>query len=117
MANPLLNIPCIGYYKLDLNDNPVPVQTFQEYYDWKNSLDKSVQTGIGFTVEKTKLDGVTVSTVFLGSDHGYNSDKPVLWETMVFSEGDDNEDCQRYTSQAEAIAGHWEICKRYRKND
>ena len=35
-------------------------------------------------VAKTSEPGVDVSTVFLGIDHSYNSDRPLLFETMVF---------------------------------
>lgn len=30
------------------------------------------------------IDGVNVSTVFLGLDHSFGGDEPILWETMVF---------------------------------
>ena len=48
-----------------------------------------------------------VSTVFLGVDHSFNGGPPVLWETMVF--GLENEFMERYTSHADALAGHAEI--------
>ena len=36
--------------------------------------------------EKTRVNGVLVSTVFLGLDHNYNSEgPPVLFETMTFT--------------------------------
>jgi hypothetical protein len=51
------------------------------------------------------IDGVRVSTVFLGLDHGYGGSDPVLWETMVFGGRHDNW-MDRYTSYESALAGH-----------
>jgi hypothetical protein len=48
---------------------------------------------------------VMVSTVFLGMDHGYNSDKPILFETMIFG-GEHDEYQERYATYEEALAGH-----------
>jgi hypothetical protein len=60
---------------------------------------------------RTELPGVTVSTVFLGLDHQYGDGPPVLWETMVFTEGNStvsgfNEEQWRYTSRESALEGH-----------
>lgn len=59
---------------------------------------------------------VTVSTVWLGIDHGFGfvsagSDEnyqPIIFETMIFS-GDDMVDtqCTRYATESQAIEGHW----------
>lgn len=48
-----------------------------------------------------------VSTVFLSLDHGWGDGPPLLWETMIFwlDHPLDN-DCERYTSRADAEAGH-----------
>jgi hypothetical protein len=43
--------------------------------------------------------------VFLGVDHAHLGGPPVLWETMIF--GFENDEYQeRYTSKADALAGH-----------
>lgn len=80
--------------------------------------------GLWFTtadrhVAKTELPhGFTVSTVFLGIDHGWNSDKPILFETMVFGDYDEVNlaeagiHTQRYASWAEAEDGHIETVDR-----
>ena len=85
-------------YKLDEQNNPVPC-TIIEMCEWKS--DNPDKRRVGFDEQ----DGVSVSTVFLGSDHSYHDGPPVLWETMVFG-GPHNEWCQRYTSHADALAGH-----------
>lgn len=61
-------------------------------------------------VAKTVIGAVTVSTVFLGLDHGYGNGPPVLWESMVFG-GPRDGDERRYTSRAHAEAGHAEMVR------
>jgi len=53
-----------------------------------------------------------VSTVFLGTDHNWFDGPPILWETMVFIDGEDCEQ-QRYSSRDEAIIGHNTLVARY----
>jgi hypothetical protein len=65
-------------------------------------------------VARTKLGKYLVSTVFLGIDHGFNSPRPILFETMVFSSHtppDKKWDHQqrRYGSIAAALSGHREM--------
>jgi hypothetical protein len=54
--------------------------------------------------------GVSVSTVFLGLDHGFLDTRPLLFETMVF--GDTyNDELRRYSTRAEALFGHARIVR------
>ena len=48
-----------------------------------------------------------ISTIFLGIDHGFGGQSPILFETMSFL-ADDNADgyFDRYSTWAEAEAGH-----------
>lgn len=63
-------------------------------------------------VEQTMVNRYWISTVFLGLNHNWDDDGPPLWfETMVFEElssGKTKSDrfCRRYTTWAEAEAGH-----------
>jgi len=60
-------------------------------------------------VARTEVaEGVEVSTVFLGIDHSWGSGPPLLFETMVFRAGDGG-DCWRYTTHAQALAGHDQV--------
>jgi hypothetical protein len=94
-----------SWYKLDKDNNPIVCQDHAEYFAWHQSLPKETATGVGVQLARTGITiGVSVSTVFLGTDHAI-SGRPVLWETMIFG-GDRNEECHRYTSHSEAIAGH-----------
>lgn len=59
------------------------------------------------------IDDVTVSTVFLGIDHSFGSGPPLLFETMVFG-GPLDEEQVRYSTEAEAAAGHKAMVERVR---
>lgn len=56
-------------------------------------------------VKQEKIGDVRVSTVFLGLDHAWNSNIPVLWETMIFG-GEHDQYQDRYTSIEDAVEGH-----------
>lgn len=58
--------------------------------------------------------GVTVSTVFLGTDHGYGDEPPLLFETAVFG-GPFSDHMRRYSTWEEAEAGHAEVCDMVRR--
>ena len=62
-----------------------------------------------------------VSTVWLGLDHGFESDTPVIFETMIFATQDEKDDdelnqvCTRYTSEAAALTGHQQTVQNLRE--
>jgi hypothetical protein len=56
---------------------------------------------------------VTVSTVWLGLDHGFNGSVPLIFETMVFARNNDPIYEKRYATLEQAIAGHKEAVKKY----
>ena len=119
----------IQHYRLGPDGEPIPC----ELETWAKSLGLE-ETRIAWTV----VGVCEVSTIFLGVEHGYREDKPVLWETMLFQpphgptrpempawgesedawetyhsklgEGDGQQ--WRWTSQAEALAGHRDIVER-----
>lgn len=51
------------------------------------------------------VNGVKVSTVFLGIDHSFGLSKPVIFETMIFGGNFDGEQ-ERYCTYEEAETGH-----------
>lgn len=71
------------------------------------------------TVVVTQLPHVIVSTVRLSIDHGHGG-VPLWFETMVFAhDGTDitewgELDCDRYTTEEQARAGHDVIVERWR---
>lgn len=86
------------YYTLDKNNKPVP-STIEKYCEWieQNPTKKALK--------QETIDESYISTVFLGLDHAWNSDVPVLWETMIFGGAFDQYQ-ERYTSVEDALKGH-----------
>lgn len=73
-----------------------------------DDIEKSMATKNLFL---STFNEVSVSTVFLGWDHSYDSkSEPILFETMVFG-GVYNEYQTRYHTYDEAESGHKEVCE------
>lgn len=93
-----------GFYLLDDNHEPYPV----ELLDWARWFEKN-DRHVGNTV----LNGVQVSTVFLGLDHSWSvalEHVPVLFETMIFG-GDLDGEMQRCCTWGEALEVHRAMCR------
>ena len=100
-----------NWYKLDENNNPVKAKDIEDYMDWDDeNIDR-------IRVMQQTIDGVTISTVFLGLDHSYTKDntKPLLWETMIF-EGKYDQYQERYHSFNDAVDGHFKALDLVIKN-
>lgn len=55
---------------------------------------------------------ITVSTVFLGLDHGYGSPVPITFETLISRNDDDDVNVMaRYATWEEAAHGHKVACE------
>lgn len=105
--------PELSLYKL-VGALVLPVEDFLEWAIWfENAGDERI-------VGRTEVGPVTVSTVFLGLDHGWEK-KPLLFETMIFGDKDKLLDLGggrkrwvrsemgyacRYTTYVEAEEGH-----------
>lgn len=92
------------FYVLDEDGNAVPEP---DTLTWGHRMELGGRI-VGRTVLPT---GHTISTVFLGLDHNFaRQGPPILWETMIWTGSDEDRlwlDYQeRYTSRADAIAGH-----------
>lgn len=96
------------YYILNRLGEPVKMDSVLKWGQWMESHERHLA--------RDTIHGVLISTVFLGIDHRYHDEEnspPVLWETMIFCEekswaGRFNEYQRRYSSKAEALAGHKE---------
>jgi len=60
-----------------------------------------------------------ISTVHIGIDHGWHSERPLIFETMVFKGGSperlgDDVETRRYSTWQEALAGHEELLNEVR---
>lgn len=64
-----------------------------------------------------KIEGVRISTVFLGVDHRFGTKgDPILWETMIFNDDWDETLGQfRFCLESEAHACHKEWVAKYRE--
>src|SRR5690348_11829956 len=63
-------------------------------------------------VASSQIGQYLISTVWLGLNHNYDGGKPLIFETMVFGP-DDEEYTERYSTEAEALAGHKRAVKIY----
>jgi len=105
--------PKLQFYVLDANHRPVPVDDIKE---WAQFFEDDEARRVALT----SINGLRVSTVFLGLDHGWNSNRrPILFETMIFPDKHPTPEIDlerikdwahayqtRYASWDEAIAGH-----------
>jgi hypothetical protein len=65
--------------------------------------------------QDTLADGTRISTVLLGLDHSFGHGPPLIFETMVFpNRSYDEQDANRYTTLADAVAGHDSMVEKWR---
>jgi hypothetical protein len=95
-------------YILDEHGQPVPCEDLATWAQWFETADRRVAQDLD---EGDAGKKVRVSTVFLGLDHRFGDGPPILWETLVFGGALDGE-MARYTSLADALAGHQAMCAR-----
>lgn len=69
--------------------------------EWANFVEDRNNIRVAFDT----IGNVDISTVFLGFDHGFNHNSPVLFETMVFG-GEYDLRQERYYTYTGAEAGH-----------
>ncbi len=73
--------------------------------EWSHALGQYRHIGEDYV--RVRGHTYRVSTVWLGLDHGWFSDRPLIFETMVFEHGLIFEDLMcRYSTVAEAQRGH-----------
>lgn len=87
-----------GQYILDENNNPKEVHSILEWAAWMQTANRIVQ-------QDTIQNDIKISTIFLGLDHSFGGDIPILWETMIFG-GKQDQYQERYASLEEAKKGH-----------
>jgi hypothetical protein len=90
----------LGRFILD-GHKPVPCEDLLTWGQWMADADRRVALTLQGDVE--------VSTVFLGLDHSFGT-RPLLFESMLFIAGE-GRDCVRYSTWAEAEAGHAKLVK------
>ena len=75
---------------------PEPIEDVIEWGRWFENANRHVAL--------TQVDRLQVSTVFLGLDHSFGGEIPILFETMIF--GGEEEYQKRYATWEQAEAGH-----------
>lgn len=88
----------MNYFILE-GKEAVPVES-RTWGDWFETAERHVAF--------TEIDGLEISTVFLGLDHGHGfTNRPLLFETMVFNKGgDEDQYMTRCTTWEEAEEMH-----------
>jgi hypothetical protein len=87
-----------NWYRLNEDKTVTPLKEGDYYPVYEQE-----QRRVALTKLKDNL--VTVSTVFLGLDHSWDADPPLLFETMVFG-GEHSELMYRYSTYQQAEQGH-----------
>ena len=94
-------------YILDQNDNPISEPDLFKWGTWLQKTDRHVGND--------EIDGVRVSTIFVGLNLRYAAEgPPVLWETVIFG-GKLNGYRVQYSSKEKALSGHNEACEKVRQ--
>lgn len=102
-------------HSMEYDRDGVPI-SLERWAQLKEQYDYAV-------VEKTFVEAVEVSTVWLGIDHNFLGGTPIIFETMLFTRDlipttlfgrvelvrDDFGYQWRYATEASARAGHWRI--------
>lgn len=93
------------HYILGDNYEPIRCDDLIEWAEWFGDTDRRRVALTYF--ETNKGDKISVSTVFLGSDHAFGGDHPLLFETLVQgSSVDGTEYIRRCETFAQAIDMH-----------
>lgn len=87
----------MGKYYILKNKKAVPVD---DIIEWGRMFHKQDRI-----VAKDTVNGVDISTVFLGFNYQYREGEPLIFETMIFG-GKLDQEMDRYSTWEEAEAGH-----------
>jgi hypothetical protein len=92
----------LGQYVL-IGQTPVLEPDLLKWSIWMADADR--------IVFQTEVPGGLVSTVFLGLDHQWGKGPPLLFETMIFRDGETCE-CERCSTWLQAEAQHLRVVVR-----
>ena len=93
------------YYKL-VGTLVVPID---DMWEWARAYEYDSP------VRRDVIDGSLVSTIFLGLDHGFNPDQPIVFETMIFPTELWDVYQTRCSTYEQALTMHREACDLVRK--
>lgn len=90
----------------DKEGKPIDSQTAMRMRYGDDELSDYARIGLD------EVGDARISTVWLGLDHNFSGvGPPLIFESMVFG-GDYEDDCRRYATEHEALAGHQEAVAR-----
>ena len=102
------------YYILK-GHKPVLCEDVSAWAKWFGTADRhvgkteipelAILVWLGRLFKTKRFEPVRVSTVFLGLDHSFEEDMPILFETMIFG-GKFDEEMWRYSTWEDAEKGH-----------
>ncbi|MBN9293756.1 MAG: hypothetical protein J0G96_07245 [Flavobacteriia bacterium] len=104
-VRPMNYIDDLNIYYILENKVPKKVNSI-EWAQWHAKIENRI-------VKKTMIQGVEVSTVFLGIDHSLSfkeDEAPILFETMIFG-GEHSGYQERYSTWDESVIGHQRACE------
>jgi len=87
-----------------------------ELMEWAKLVEN---TEYKIVCQDTLPNGKWISTVWLGLNHSFGEGLPLIFETMVFPKKGDwsDQDCDRYSTIEEAIAGHEAMVKKHTEEE
>lgn len=103
-----------GYYRLDADGQPQRCASVEEWGRWFEAA--SQDDCAGRRIGRDEVGDASISTVFLGLDHAFLGDPPLLFETMIFG-GPHDQWQGRWTTRANAEAAHARILAALRNGD
>lgn len=80
------------------------------FEDWAQLFEDKCYRRIAFSENK---NDDCVSTIWQGLEHGTRYGMPLIFESLVKIEGDDDK-IYRYTSEAEALQSHRVLCRKHK---
>jgi len=87
-------------YIMDEHGNPISEPDIQAWAEYINNNENRV-------LAQDTVGNQFISTVFLGINYGWNDEAPVIFETMIFTDGDmSGEEQRRYTTREESLLTH-----------
>lgn len=93
------------HWYLDDDGEAQPWEPDSDFLGWAAWLE-TAERHVGETFLENRT--IRVSTVFLGLNHSFGGEVPILFETMIFG-GEHDELQARYSTRAEAEQGHEDV--------
>jgi len=95
------------YYILDEDNIAIPT----DLMTWAKMFEDEGNRRVALD---TTVKGDTISTVFLGLNHNWGEGEPLLFETMVFVDGNDESEQERCSTWEQAEDMHKRFVDKYK---